>query len=333
MHRNYNVPHMSPPFIVAEIAQGYEGSSTLAERSVVAAAAAGADAVKFQALFADESALPDYKYYQLYKGLELSETTWRHVVNLAHQKSLLFYADALGERSFHMLDHCGADGYKVHAGSITNFRLLRAVAQVGKPVLISTGGSEHQEVERAMDILASCDITLMHGIQAEPTEVADNHLHRIRTLVERYGKPVGLQDHTLGSTLMAQYLPFVAIGLGATVIEKHLALSRLAEIEDSISALTPEEFRGWARLLKQAFTALGSPVWMLSEQERAYKSKIRKAICAAREIRPGEVLTEDDLVFKRTHDASALYAREEVVGRRVQQSINSNALIRQVDLV
>lgn len=324
---------MDAPFIIAEIAQGYEGSAKLGERSIIAAAAAGADAVKFQALFADESALPDYKHYPLYKSLELPEKTWKHAVDLAHQKGLLFYADALGERSFHMIDRCGADGYKVHAGSVANIRLLRAVARVGKPVLISTGGNEPQEVERAMNILDACDITLMHGIQAEPTEVADNHLYRIRTLVERYGKPVGLQDHTLGSALIAQYLPFVAIGLGATVIEKHLALSRLAEIEDSISALTPEEFHGWARLLKQAFTALGSPTWMLSEQERVYKLKIRKAICAAREIRPGEVLTEDDLVFKRTHDASALYACEEVVGKRVRQPIDSNALIRQVDLV
>lgn len=317
------------PFIIAEVAQGYEGSEKLIELFVRAAAAAKADAVKFQVLFADESALPDYQHYALFKRLEFPAEVWERAVAQAHALGMQFYMDALGVRSMAMLEPFGVDGYKIHTGSITNPHILRAVARTRKPVLLSTGGNTLEEIDRALAMLGACPVTLMVGFQAEPTAVEDNHIARMRTLAERYRLPTGFQDHTAGGDPIAPVLPFIALGAGATLIEKHLTLSRLAEMEDYVSAFTAEEFAGWAKQIRESAKAIGSSVWELTEKEIQYKRKARKAVCVTRRIEPGEEIREEDITFKRTHQSNTLFDLHEVVGKRAVQPIAENiALLR-----
>ena len=322
-----SLSHERIPFIIAEIAQGYEGSAKLIELFVKAAASVGADAVKFQVLFADESALPDYQHYALFKRLEFPAEVWERAVAQAHALGMQFYMDALGVRSMAMLEPFGVDGYKIHTGSITNPHILRAVARMRKPVLLSTGGNTLEEIDRALAMLAGCPVTLMVGFQAEPTAVEDNHIARMRTLAERYRLPIGFQDHTAGGDPVAPFLPFLALGAGATLVEKHLTLSRLAEMEDYISAFTAEEFAGWAKQLREAAKALGQSAWELTEKELQYKQKARKALCVTRRIESGEEIREEDITFKRTHQPEALFDLHEVVGRRAARPIGENAVV------
>lgn len=321
------------PFLIAEIAQGYAGSEKLIELFVTAAAAAKADAVKFQVLFADESALPDYQHYALFKRLEFPPAVWERAGKQAHGLGLQFYMDALGVRSMAMLEPFGVDGYKIHTGSITNPHILRAVAKAKKPVLLSTGGNTLEEIDRALAALAGCPVTLMVGFQAEPTAVEDNHIARMRTLAERYRLPIGFQDHTAGGDPIAPFLPFLALGAGATLIEKHLTLSRLAEMEDYVSAFTAEEFAVWAKQIREAAKAIGRSAWELTEQEIQYKRKARKALCATRRIEQGEEIREEDLTFKRTHQPNTLFDLHEVVGKRAVQPIAENTALEREAIV
>lgn len=319
--------------IIAEVAQGYEGSAKLVELSVKSAAAAGADAVKFQIFYADELALPDYQYYDLFKSLELPVGVWQEAVDAAHEKGLTFYADVFGEKSLRDLGACGVDGYKIHATDINNTNLLEQVAESKPRVLLSTGGRLPEEIAAALEIFDACDVTLMYGFQAEPTELADNHLNRISALKELYGKPVGFQDHTAGDSEMAFYVPFLAMGMGVNAIEKHLTLSRIARMEDYVSGLTGEEFARWAGAVKQAYACLGKSEWILTEKEREYRAKVSRAVCARKKIAKGDTILKADLTWKRTGSPNAICNLSEVIGKTATRPIPDNAAVTRQDIL
>ena len=324
---------MNKPFIIAEIAQGYEGSDKLVELFIKAASTAGADAIKFQIFYADELALPDYKYYQLFKGLELSFEIWEKAVNESHKREMEFYSDIFGTDSLNKLEGIGTDGYKVHTTDINNIRLLKLISNTRKKVFLSTGGCQLEEINRALDILAVCNVTLMYGFQAEPTELEDNNLRRIGSLKTLYNKPIGFQDHSAGDSELAFYIPFVALGAGVDVVEKHLTLSRSAQIEDYISALTPEEFEKWVLLIRKAYSSLGKEEWELTDKEIQYRGKVRRAVCVVRDIVKGELLSDDNLTLKRTDSKNVIYELSEVTGRKAGKNIKENSVIVKGDLL
>jgi len=323
---------MGKPFLIAEIAQGYEGNEKLVELYVRAASAAGADAIKFQVFYADELALPDYKYYQLFKSLELPFEIWGKAVNESHQRGMEFYSDIFGTDSLTKLEDIGVDGYKVHTTDINNIRLLKLISGTRKKVFLSTGGCQLEEIKRALDILERCNVTLMYGFQAEPTELEDNNLKRIGSLKALYNKPIGFQDHSAGDSELAFYIPFVALGAGVDVVEKHLTLSRSAQIEDYISALTPEEFGKWVLLIRKAYGSLGKEEWELTDKEFQYRGKVRRAVCAVRDIVKGELLSDDNLTLKRTDSKNVIYELSEVAGRKASNNIKENSVIDKGDL-
>lgn len=319
--------------IIAEIAQGYEGSAKLVELYVKTAAAAGADAVKFQIFYADELALPEYQYYDLFKSLELPVEVWQEAVDAAHEKGLTFYADVFGEKSLRDLGACGVDGYKIHATDINNTTLLEQVAESKPRVLLSTGGRLPEEITAALEVLDACDVTLMYGFQAEPTELEDNNLSRIRALKDLYGRPVGFQDHTAGDSEMAFYVPFVAMGAGVEVIEKHLTLGRIACLEDCVSGLTGEEFARWVAATRAAYLSLGKSDWVLTEKEREYRAKVSRSVCTRREVAEGTIITEADVCLKRTGKAGALFRVTDVVGKKARRRLEENTAITKEDIL
>lgn len=321
------------PFIIAEAAQGYEGSDKLVQLYVKAAALSGADAVKFQIFYADEIALEDYPYYQLFKNLELPFEVWNEAVRESHKNGLEFYSDVFGVESFKSLEKIGVDGYKIHSTDINNTVLLKVAAQSQKKIFVSTGGCRLNEIDRALDILNKCDITLMYGFQAEPTQVEDNNLNRIKTLMSIYHRPVGFHDHTAGGDALAFYLPFIAVGEGVCIIEKHLTLSRQVQIEDYVSALTPEEFVLWSTGIKKAYLSLGKGEWELTEKEQLYKTKVRRAVCSFQNIDEGKVIEKADLTLKRSGISDVFFELSEVVGRKAKRFIKSNLPIRKDDVL
>ncbi|MBI4135782.1 N-acetylneuraminate synthase family protein [Candidatus Uhrbacteria bacterium] len=321
------------PFIIAEAAQGYEGSEKLVELLIKAAAFSGADAVKFQIMVADDSALPDYQHYDLFKTLELPWGVWEKAIEQTHRHGLLFYMDALGATAIKKLDTKGIDGYKIHSTNISNIMLLKLVASTKKPVLLSTGGCEKDEIDRALAIFKDCEIVIMHGFQAEPTELPDNHLKRISTLKELYKKPIGFQDHTAGDSQFAMIIPLVAMGAGATIMEKHITLSRVAKMEDYVSALNAEEFKQWVAIVRQVYAALGSKEWVLTDKEREYRKKTKRAVCALSDIAQGETIREEDIAFKRTAIQEVIYDSAEVVGRKATRAIQNNSPLKREDII
>jgi len=315
------------PYIVAEIAQGYEGSAKLVELFVKTAAACRADAVKFQIFKADELAMPDYQYYGLFKSLELTDDVWKAAVAKAHELGIAIFSDVFGTTTLRVLEELGFDGYKIHTTDINNTGLLSAVAATGKKVLLSTGGCNSDEVKNALMMLKKCDVTLMYGFQAEPTELDDNNLARISTILRTFNLPVGFQDHTAGDSPYAAPVSYVALGLGATVFEKHLTLSRPGQLEDFVSALNPDEFVAWAESLIELSKTLGSSEWVLTAKESTYRRKVRRAVIASQALQPGDTIQASVLTFKRTAAINAIYDINAIINRVAGCSIPADVVI------
>jgi sialic acid synthase SpsE len=153
------------------------------------------------------------------------------------------------------------------------------------------------------------------------------------TLKNTYKKPIGFQDHTAGDAELASYLPFVALGAGVNVIEKHLTLTRAAKIEDYISALTPEEFAQWSSYIKAAYKSLGISEWVLTEKELHYRSKVRRAVCTVKDIPKDSMIKIDDITLRRTDKKDVLCDIDAVVGRKTIRVLSKNSAIAEGDLV
>lgn len=333
---------MPDPFIIAEIAQGYEGKRAQAAALVAAAADAGADAAKLQLVYADELATPDYEHFALFRRLEMPDQVWGDLANLARDRNMQLQLDVFGFRSLALAESIGAHAVKIHSTDMSNPGLLEQVGRSRIPeVLLSAGGCLDAEIERALDGLPGKSLVLLHGFQGYPTQVEANQILRLREFARRYGKRpqlrLGFADHAEPESVNSLLLPALALGAGATVIEKHLTLAKTMKLEDHESALNPDEFAAFVSSMRECCSALTGgaqgPAYVsadfgMHESERRYRDKTRKHVVAARALAPGAVIKATDVALKRTASAEFVQDADAVVGHRLKKGARADEAIR-----
>ena len=314
--------------IIAEAAQGFEGDPLLARLLVRAAARAGADAVKFQLVYADEIATPEYKYYDLFKKLEMPATCWRQVAGEAKKEGIGLYFDVFGKKSLRMAIALGAQGLKIHATDFYHDELIRAALNTGKSILIGLGGLGEKDLGSLFERhpgIKTTQVTMMHGFQAEPTPLAANNLLRLGTLgalCQPAG--IGFMDHSDGVKEDALELSLMALPLGVSVVEKHITLDRELQLEDYVSALSPACFKKFVKKIRKYGKALGSSAIEPGSGEKMYRSKSAKIIVAARKLKKGNLLRKEDLKLLRVDKQEtlpAIFDPKEILGLRVSRKI------------
>ena len=321
-----------PVEIIAEAAQGYEGNPTLAALLVRGASSAQADAVKFQIIFADELATPDYEHYALFRSLEMPPEAWAGVTQAAQRGGLRLYFDIFGERSLEQARVAAADGVKIHSSDFFNDRLVRLALERMPRVFISLGGVTLPELEAflARHQPSADQVCLLYGFQADPTPVALNHLRRLATLRSRFpGLSFGFMDHTDGGSEEAQLVPLLALPYGIACLEKHISLDRSLRLEDYRSALDPDAFGQFVGRVRHGEQALGTDRFELTQEEQAYRRKAMKSVVTTRALKPGEVVTAEAISLKRSSaGASGMAERleriEEAMGRTVAVEVGPN---------
>ncbi|MFQ6618786.1 MAG: N-acetylneuraminate synthase family protein, partial [Fidelibacterota bacterium] len=222
-----------PCFIIAEAGVNHNGDVNLARKLIDVAEEAGADAVKFQTFRAEELVTEsadkaEYQkeasgiqesQYEMIKKLELSEKNYAELNAYAQSRGIIFISSPFDNRSVDLLTELGVPAFKVGSGEITNFPLLKYVAQRKKPIILSTGMATLEEIEEALKVIqeeGAEDIILLHCVSCYPAKTEDMNLRAMETLRRAFKLPVGLSDHSLGVTV-----PIAAVALGACVIEKH----------------------------------------------------------------------------------------------------------------
>lgn len=320
--------------IIAELAQGFEGRPEQARILLKAAAAGGADAAKFQLVYADELATPDYKYYDLFQSLEMPDEAWEGLATYALELGITLQLDIFGIRSLNLATKIGVSTVKLHGTDISNLGLLNQVASSSvNKVLLGAGGAHLSELEQAIDVLSAKDLVIILGFQGYPTPNDANQIARVRLLAQRFVAThhklrIGFADHASPDSPLRYSLAAMAIGAGATVVEKHLTLGRHMKLEDHESALNIEEFFEFTEIIRGCMLALGFAAdvedFEMSESERSYRKMIRRHVVASRNLKVGDKILPSDLILKRTSADQAITDLSLVYQKTVKQAISFN---------
>lgn len=328
--------------IIAELAQGFEGRPEQARLLMKAAAAAGADAAKYQLVYADELATPDYKYYELFRSLEMTDEVWKGLATYAVELGIQLHVDIFGTRSLQLAEQIGVAAVKLHGTDIANIRLLNEVANSSvQKVLLGAGGAYFSEIQQAIDILSAKDVVVLLGFQGYATPNEVNQISRVRLLVEHIGHAhpnvsVGFADHAPPETPLRYALAATAIGAGAKVLEKHLTLGKIMQLEDHESALNPDEFLTFTQIARSCIDALGVAVdiedFGMAEAEQAYRKMIRRHVVVSRDLKSGSKISPDDLVLKRTSEEDVIMDLTLVYEKTLKRDLRQNAPILPSDI-
>lgn len=327
-------------FIIAEAGVNHNGSLETAKRLVDAAVQAGADCVKFQTYITEEdtsvfAAQADYQkqntgdggqsQYEMLKKLELGYEEFRELKRYCGEKGILFLSSPFELRSVAFLEEIGIPFWKIASSEVTNYPFLKKIAQTGKPIVMSTGMCTLQEIRQAVNVLESCgerEIVLLQCNTEYPTPMQDVNLRAMQGLQKEFGYPAGYSDHTQGIEI-----PIAAAALGAVIIEKHFTLDKQMEGPDHIASLDPKELEAMVRAIRNVETALGSPAKEISESERKNRTAARKSVVAARDIRRGEILTEENIAAKRPGGGISPMRWEELLGQRAVRDFIRDEMI------
>jgi len=299
------------PLIIAEAGVNHNGSLATALQLVEVAKECGADLVKFQTYSLDEmvsvgAPLAPYQSAQgsevdqmeLLSKLSLSESDFRVIKEYSDEVGIEFLSTAFDVESFEFLVRLGIKRVKIPSGEITNFPLLRCVADSGLPVIMSTGMADSSEVSAALEVVSRGpgleEITLLQCVTAYPTPDAEANVLAMSTIASEFGCAVGYSDHTLGS--LASIL---AVSLGASVIEKHVTLDRALPGPDHQASVDPAGFRRFVDDIERACVVLGSGVKEPSLSELENLVAARKSVCFRRSVVSGSIIQEADLVSRR----------------------------------
>ncbi|MDE0926434.1 MAG: N-acetylneuraminate synthase family protein [Methylophilaceae bacterium] len=320
--------------IIAEIAQGYEGKPELARQLLSAAAAGGANAAKYQLVYADELATPDYQYYDLFKSLEMADDIWEDLASYAQEQKIELHLDIFGSRSLALAEKLKVGAVKLHGTDIANVGLLKAVAasQVDT-VLLGAGGAFTDEIEQALEILANKSVVLLLGFQGYPTPDETNQISRVSLFKEKYVKiypntKIGFADHADPDSPLKFALGAAALGAGAVVLEKHITLGKVMKLEDHEAALNPDEFFEFSQVIRTCASAVGSTTekedFGMSQSEYDYRDMIRRHVVAARTLKSGDKMQATDVLLKRTSSQNAVTDLDQIYGKVLKSSVETN---------
>jgi N-acetylneuraminate synthase len=326
-------------FVIAEAGVNHDGDLDKALALVDAAAAAGADAVKFQTFSADRlvtADAPKARYqerdasasqHEMLRRLELAPANYRRIADYCNEKGIVFLSSPFDEDSADLLEALDIAAFKIPSGELINIPFLQHVARKRRPMIVSTGMATLGEVRGAVAAIAAagCErLALLHCVSAYPAEPRDANLRAMATLRREFDVPVGWSDHTLGTEVS-----LAAAALGADIIEKHLTLDRTAPGPDHAASLEPDELASLVRGIRTIASALGSGEKRPAEAELEIAAVARKSLVAARALRAGETLAAADVVLRRPGTGLPPMWLDRLLGRRAARAVEAGALLRE----
>jgi len=328
--------------IIAEAGVNHNGSLEIAKLLVDKAVEAGTDIIKFQTFKSEKLVSKSAKqaeYQQknigkqggsqldMLKSLELSEDEHRELLDYCKKNGIRFLSTAFDMDSIEFLHSLNLGLWKIPSGEVTNYPYLRKIAQYHEPVILSTGMCEMSDIEVAIKVLVenglSVDqITVLHCNTEYPTPFKDVNLKAMLTIGDKFGVKIGYSDHTMGIEV-----PIAAVALGAMVIEKHFTLDKKMEGPDHKASLEPDELKAMVTAIRNIELAFGTGHKSITESERKNLEAARKSIVASRQIKKGELFTEENLTVKRPGNGISPMRWDEVIGQIAKRDFVEDQLI------
>lgn len=327
--------------VIAEAGVNHNGQLDLAFNLIDVAADSGADYVKFQTFTANALVLkgaPKAEYqiksefdiesqHDLLSSLELSIEDHFKLKDYCKQRGIGFLSTAFDLESLIFLDTLNLDFFKIPSGEINNIPLLQYVGKKNSQVLLSTGASTISEVNKALEVLQNLgtrkdNITVLHCTTEYPAQIKNVNLRAMQSMRDEFSTKVGYSDHTKGIEIA-----LAAVGMGATVIEKHFTLSNSMIGPDHAASLEPAELKKMIRAIRDIEVALGTGIKEPTEEELRVLNVIRKSIVAKTDILKGEKFTAENLTTKRPGTGISSAKWEDVIGKVALQNYKADEFI------
>jgi N-acetylneuraminate synthase len=318
-------------FVIAEAGMNHDGSLGNAIRMAEVAAACGADAVKFQLHDAEAETTrnaPSPPYFEhesrwdYFRRTAFTDEQWATLKGACERAGLEFLCSVFSLEAVERLERLGVRRYKVGSGEVTNLDLVRRVAATGKPVLLTSGMSSWAELDAAV-AAAGDDVTVLQCTSSYPTPPERVGLNVLAELRDRYGKPIGLSDHSVGN-----YAAFAAVALGAVVVEKHFTLSRHLYGPDAALSLEPDELEELVEGIREIETMLAHPVDKddlapVAEMKRVFE----KSVVTVAEIAAGTTIEREMVAAKKPGTGIPAARLDDVVGRTARVDLAADTVV------
>jgi N-acetylneuraminate synthase/N,N'-diacetyllegionaminate synthase len=328
---------MKKVIIIAEAGVNHNGDIKIAKKLIDVASEAKVDYVKFQSFKADKLVSPIAKkaeyqvknlkdkddfQYQMLKRLELSKKDHEELILYCKTKNVKFFSTAFDVDGVLYLSSLNLDAFKIPSGELTNFPYLKAVAQTGLPVILSTGMATLEEIGESIRVLNNHgtnkeDLTVLHCNTDYPTPMVDVNLKAMLKIKEKFDVNIGYSDHTIGTEI-----PIAAVALGAKIIEKHFTLDRNLKGPDHKASLEPKELKYMVESIRNLEQAMnGSGIKKPSQGEKKNILIARKSIHLLRDLSSGSVISEEDIIPLRPGDGICSMNWEKVLGKTLKRDV------------
>jgi N-acetylneuraminate synthase/N,N'-diacetyllegionaminate synthase len=335
----------APCFVIAEAGVNHDGDRDRAHDLVDAAAAAGADAVKFQTWQTDKlirpgARLADYQsqnspedadQYALLRRLEMPYAWHEGLKAHAERLGLVFLSTPDEIDSARFLCDLGVPALKVGSAELTNRPYLRQLARLGKPLILSTGMSDLMEVELALAAVrtaADVPVALLHCVSCYPAPDEEQNLRALPAMAQAFGVPVGFSDHTTSAVA-----PVAAAALGMAIYERHLTVDRNLPGPDHAASTEPADFARLVAAIRNTETLLGDGRKRCMPSEHSTRLAVARSLHYTRALPPGHVLTENDLIALRPGDRGLPPAEADALfGRPLLRAVAAGDLVQVTDL-
>ena len=325
--------------VIAEAGVNHNGSLELAKQLALKAKEAGADIVKYQtadlnSLVSKTAEMADYQkdnigkeesQKEMLSKLLLQYEEFVELKRYCEEIEIKFLSTPFDLKSIDFLEELGCDIWKIPSGEVTNLPYLIKIAKTNKPIILSTGMCTLEEIDDCVSVLkehGAKDIVILHCTTQYPTPYEEVNLRAMLTLQDRYQCDVGYSDHTKGIEVSV-----AAVALGACVIEKHFTLDRNMEGPDHKASLEPDELKEMVLSIRNIEKSLGDGEKKPAGSELKNKSVARKSIIAARNIKKGEVFTEENLTTKRPGTGISPMKWFEVIGKVASRDFFEDEMI------
>jgi N,N'-diacetyllegionaminate synthase len=330
------------PFVIAEVAQAHDGSLGTAHAFIDAAAEAGADAVKFQTHIARAESTLDEPFrtrfshedrtrYEYWERMEFSKEQWSGLAEHAREKNLVFLSSPFSVEAVDLLSGLGMGAWKIGSGEVTNPLLMKAILETGKPILLSTGMSAMDEIERSVREIKqqAVPLVLFQCTSLYPTPLEKVGLNNLQIFKERFRCPVGLSDHS-GSI----YPALAAMALGADAVEVHVAFHRKMFGPDVSSSVTFEDL---SRLAEGAGAMHRMRMNPVDKDDAAgelgsMRATFGRSLALVAPLPSGTLLEREMLTLKKPGTGIPVDHLEKVIGKRLRREVGPEVLLRWEDL-
>ncbi len=321
-----------PPYVIAEMSANHNGNIETAFKIIEAAKQAGADAVKLQTYRPDTITLncdsEDFRIHgglwdgrTLYELYQEAHMPWEwHAPLFAHARELgiTIFSSPFDNTAVDLLEDLNAPAYKIASFEAVDPALIKYVASTGKPMIISTGMADVQEIQEAIDAAreGGCkELAILHCVSGYPAPAADYNLRTIPDMIKRFGLVTGLSDHTLDNTTA-----ITSVAMGASIIEKHFTLDRSGGGPDDIFSLEPADLAALCRDCNTAWQALGQVDYGRQSSELS-NVKFRRSLYFVKDLKAGDVITADAVRSVRPGFGAAPKDLGDIIGRRIRSEV------------